>query len=710
MGTARARVVAVCAAAACVAGGLAGTVTASAGDPRPTVAPAGGSVPADLPENMPPAAYRAEPALPVAKGWPAVDAFPRTSGTGRLTDGAFYWTDFLYDDHGAIGGRNTQTVEVGSPSNGSYTYPDGPAHDNGADVFRAAVALRGDATYWRVDWNTLADPAVPRAVWSMTEAAGAQSWQLEVTAAGAELLPFVGNGSGGRLPGRPRALPVAVDRAARSFVVRIPQTVLKPSGTWRLGLAAGLASGAPQGSLPGQLPYFNLAFRGYDEEPATGYNFWNDNGQATALTAGDLWAFTKPVRWNDLAKRVTTPELQPKGWTSRWYVSSVELGHGRVTDPGSISDYQPNYLGRVQPYSVYVPQSYDGRRAAPLTWLLHSLTQNHNQYASTTPKLTEQACEQRRSICVTTLGRGPDGFYYGTAQLDFWEVWNRVAAGYRLDPERTVIAGYSMGGYGTNQIATYHPDLFAKAVVLAGASGAVAPLANLREVPMYLSGGAADELVPVTRVREQAEALSRLGYRYRWLVHATDHVAYELQDGFSDAAAWMGDARRERHPQRVTFTWTPRDVAPARGLPATTQLLAVTERPDLGVTTTGAYWVRGVAARDRSKDATISAVSGARGERAVAATRTTGLDLPGDPGPAYVQELTWETRTAQPQGTVLALELTNVRALTLRLRDAGFATGQRGVLDVRSDGPVTITVGSRVVRLAGGHSRVPFIG
>src|SRR5439155_3122621 len=125
----------------------------------------------------------------------------------------------------------------------------------------------------------------------------------------------------------------------------------------------------------------------------------------------------------------------------------------RRTDTNAVYDGKASYLNRVQPFAVYVPKTYDATHPAPLTFLLHSLTQNHNQYAATTPKLTQQACEQRHSICVTTLGRGPSGSFHNEAEIDFWEVWNRVAAAYAIDRERTVTAGYSMGGIGSNYLA-----------------------------------------------------------------------------------------------------------------------------------------------------------------------------------------------------------------------------------------------------------------
>ena len=56
-----------------------------------------------MPEGVPPAALRPEPQLPAPVDWPFGEHFPRTCGTGRLAAGALFWTDFIYDDHGASG-------------------------------------------------------------------------------------------------------------------------------------------------------------------------------------------------------------------------------------------------------------------------------------------------------------------------------------------------------------------------------------------------------------------------------------------------------------------------------------------------------------------------------------------------------------------------------------------------------------------------------
>jgi poly(3-hydroxybutyrate) depolymerase len=683
------------------------------------------SHPSDLPADAPPALYRSEPKLPAANGWPGSNsAFSRTSGTGRLADGGLYWTDWLYDDHGTTtASPGGIAVTAGSPSFGTYIYPSGAAHANGADIFRAAVLDRPRATYWRVDWNTLASAAVPIAEWTFDRddnaATGASSWPaaagvhspgvdtaLTMSSHGARLIAI----ASGKVLAK---LPVSVDLAAQSFVTRIPKTLMRPKGTWRIRLAAGLSDAAGVGfarpplALPGQPAVYNVTFRRADQEPNL-YSYWRDQTQTLALASGNVTRFSHLVRWRDLAHHAHTAPPQPAGWSDRWYVSAAKLGDGLLTAASTIEDSEPNYLGRVQPYAVYLPEGRQPKSGWPLTFLLHSLTQNHNQYAATTPKFSKLACEDRHSICVTTLGRGPDGDYFDYAELDFWQVWHAVAASFSLDPECTVLSGYSMGGLGTNQLAMAHPDLFARAVTLAGAVGGVPALPNLRWVPVYLAGGVTDELVPITIERAEANGLAALGYRYRWVVYPeVDHVVFELADAFADAAHYMGDARRVRNPGEFTFTWMPANGGGLSGNPITGGGMSWTQMPRYGVGTTGDYWLRHLHARSTKTAATVQAKSGMRPDRTVVTHSGHGIAVDG-PGPGIASELTWSRGKRPASRAVVSLVLVNVRSLDVLLHDAGFHAGQHGTLQVRTDGSTVVHVGGRTVHLAKGHAIVRF--
>jgi poly(3-hydroxybutyrate) depolymerase len=714
----------------CTVVAMAGAVVGAVPAVAAVAAPAHGhGVHRNLPGDGPRALYRHEPQLPKAAGWPGPDdAFSRTSGTGRLADGGLFWTDYLYDDHGTTtASTGGLSVTAGSPSFGTYTYPDGPASGNGADIFRAAVLRRAHASYWRVDWNTLLSARVPIAEWTFDRddnaATGGSAWPagagahspgidtaLVMSSRGAQVI--------GVTTGKVRkTLPVTVDRAAHSFVVRVPDAVLRPHGTWRIRLAAGLADGAGTGfapaadAVPGQTAIYNVTFRTpAQEKPAD--NFWDDEAQTSALASGNVTPFSKRLQWSALANRRRTPQPLVRGWSDRWYVSDVALGSGIITSAESIADGDPNYLGRVQPYAVYVPKSYSQKRPAPLTFLLHSLTQNHNQYAATTPHFTALACEDRHSICATTLGRGPDGNYFDTAELDFWQVWHSLAATYRLDPNRTVLCGYSMGGIGTNQLTMAHPDLFARGVTLAGAVGDVASLRNLRWVPMYLAGGAEDELVPITVERAEATALQSLGDRFRWLLYPViDHVAYELADSFADAARFMGHARRAVDPGRFDFTWMPHNGAQGFSARAATGGgISWTQLPKLGVGTTGDYWLRHLVARDRkASSARLRAFSGERPVRAVRTHVSSHVEVTSGPEPGYATTLRWTRGGPSHRSPVIRLHLANVRALQVLLGAAGFRPGMSGRLRVVTDGPTTLHLGTHTVHVGKGSHVVRFV-
>ena len=93
--------------------------------------------------------------------------------------------------------------------------------------------------------------------------------------------------------------------------------------------------------------------------------------------------FSLAVPWDELADRITTEEPVVTGTSTRWYVSSVELGQG-VAETDILST-EPQFLGRVQPYSVCLPSTYAPGRKLPLTLLLHSLALGQNQFAAIEP-------------------------------------------------------------------------------------------------------------------------------------------------------------------------------------------------------------------------------------------------------------------------------------------------------------------------------------
>ena len=147
---------------------------------------------------------------------------------------------------------------------GDFTYASPDAGANGADAFRAAIAGDATHTYWRVDWNTLIDPAVPVATWAFDTdadtATGTASWPADagVASPGADTAMIVSSRGAWLVDAATRArtdltasgATVTVDETARSFVVAVPRTVMPADDTWTVRLAAGVANASGDGSRP----------------------------------------------------------------------------------------------------------------------------------------------------------------------------------------------------------------------------------------------------------------------------------------------------------------------------------------------------------------------------------------------------------------------------------------------------------------------------
>ena len=712
-----------------------------------------------LPTGVPPAAETPEPSLPAPSSseWPFSNDFSHTSGTGLLSGGASLWTDFVYDDHGPLGSpvgiADNAKISSLAEVHGGFEYPEGPADKDGADIFTAAVGYTPEATYWRVDWNSLADADVPIAEWAISTGqaspASGEEWPanaklksagiqyaLVVSAQHAQLLEVA---SGKPVPGA--ELHTEVNMAARSFIVRIPTSVLAVSGSWKVRLGAGLANpegtefatvGPEDGGIPEGTNVYNVTFRSYQQEkpvvcPSEALpdssainsavegelggesgeqnhvpviecsNYWMESDQANTLATGNVSKYSLTLDWSQLAAKTSTPEPKPTGYTNRWYVSPLQLGEGVVAAEGTNTYTGPTYLGRVQPYAVYVPTTYNPKKPAPLTWILHSLGVNLNQYGGLAPSQIQEECQDRNSICATTEGFSDGQWYYEAAQVDFWDVWHQLASDYDLNPDATVMSGYSMGGFASYKLALEYPDLFAQSMPLEGpvvcgtrivegvetaagsggeceSDGKTAPLiVNGKWIPYVMTYGALDELVPFTGGLEQVEDFNKLGYRYYALLYpAEDHLVFASQNDFAPATSQLGDRERVQDPGSFTFTWYPELDSSA-----------------LGIGPSGDYWVSGLQARNSGPGvlATVTASSAAIREPQETVEHHTGTA--DGPTPAVTDSLTWKAGATPAARQALTLQLTNVAAASVETAKAGLKCA---TITAASDGPSALTL------------------
>lgn len=155
---------------------------------------------------------------------------------------------------------------------------------------------------------------------------------------------------------------------------------------------------------------------------------------------------------------------------------------------------------------------------------------------------------------------GPDGFALRAIDA--------VRTRWPLDPDRVLLTGYSMGGYGTWNIGLRYHERFAAIAPLAGGISRLENLAprddrsrillnNVRHVPAFFVHGDQDNVVPTRFSRTIADDLRGLGLGERFTyeeVAGGKHVMMPFlrgNDVTDRLRTWLAGQVREAHPKAL---------------------------------------------------------------------------------------------------------------------------------------------------------------
>lgn len=679
-----------------------------------------------LPAGGPPLLHAQPPRAPELANRPPFRAAPLlVSGTDALRRGEYVYQDYLLDDRGAdtrpVGTLTdptreepTSTGDIAASATGDVRYPTAERYaGNAADIAELRVRPSRRALVFRVTLRTAvaADAAVVGIGIDADRSGGAPvAWPLGAGVSSPGLDHFVTAwGTGGELrtgDGEPVPLRVRMDLARNQMTIRVP---LAPgAATWRLVAGAGLwdrdagawlpvpagttpgeavgASGSPERAAPAVM---NLAFR-FDERVAKapdgtsttfpGQGIWWEDGQAKALAAGTSRRFAADVDFGALARGARRFVHPPGPLQARVLASGLRVHEGVRTE-------YPEVGSRLIPYLLYRPDATRGG-PAPLTFALHSFGGNYMQHAVFSPNQLVQFGDDRGSVVVTPSSRSLGGGYENESEADVFEVWRDVGRRVALDPARTAITGYSMGGFGAFRLASAYPDLFARAFTGVGPPGTGFE-ANVRWVPFLNWVAVGDELVTYPRALAAHARMEAAGLRSQLWSFGGEHFTIAIQDEWGAARDFLGDARAQRRPWHVSYGFDPADA-----------------RRDLGLARAGAYWVRGLRARDPEQPASVDARSLATGARdpqvvEVDGSRTglggypvTVLEGDGVPSPTLdIRGRAWEPAPREAGQQVVELTLANLRRA--RIGPRGARVPGRFELRVTSDGPATVAVRGR---------------
>jgi pimeloyl-ACP methyl ester carboxylesterase len=650
----------------------------------------------------------------LAAGTPAGAAEPDcmrpyswVAGATDLCRGAIVYGDFVGDDYGAdTGARWPESQRIGSlsPGAGDQSYPDG--QEATADLIRLTLRIAGGRLHVKGLLHALYErDSTVLAVAIDTdgrESTGGGKWgELEVASGGWDRIAYFRRGN------------VRTNTIAGSL--RLPK-----GRRWRIQAAVAIAESGQVMNVafrPDDYPGWAQDAAGAASDSSSG-SFFEDQ-QAEALAAGDISRFGYTVRVRDMRRGRTRRAKVKPGLHERVYTSAYTLpptgegmsyegvpGRGGAdNDPKLGFEQSFNFLGRYQPYGIYLPKR-DGPHGMQMVF--HGSGSNLSALIAQ-PGMQRVLGEQMNRILVTPEGRGTEGWGSDVSERDLLDVIADVTKTYRVDRRRIFAGGYSQGGYVTYRMASLHPDLFAGAIDWVGFTGdgangsptggpsytagaignGVDLIKNLLNVPTVMLYAGGDYLVHLWTARAMNDAFAATGNRYRFYMHPTaEHLTFAAADDWRKEAEYTQGLRLVRNPARVVFT-----TAPFLG------------SPRYGIRHDRAYWISGIRTRGpRTQYGTVDLTTSACGGRLPVLERAGGTG--GDPVPWTLDEQrAASTRRLEP-APELTGTLTNVSTLRIDARRACLV-GKPLEYDIETNGPVTIALsdGRSIVLPAGGVSR-----
>ena len=210
--------------------------------------------------------------------------------------------------------------------------------------------------------------------------------------------------------------------------------------------------------------------------------------------------------------------------------------------------YRSKADGSGQPFSLWIPKNYDPQRAYPLEINLHGAGGDH--------KVGLGASDGPDSFDARFLGRGPQTWYEGLAEVDILEAIDFIVGHWNIDRNRIHLHGASMGGAETFKLASRHPDLFASARPECG-GGLFLPIENILNLPMFSVHSDDDPLMSVGGSRAPLDRLARAGgLVVKAETTGLGHEAWGWREGVEKAREWALQQVRSETPRRVRYTAT----------------------------------------------------------------------------------------------------------------------------------------------------------
>jgi predicted esterase len=211
--------------------------------------------------------------------------------------------------------------------------------------------------------------------------------------------------------------------------------------------------------------------------------------------------------------------------------------------------YRSSFDGKLMPFRLYIPASYDRSKKQPMAVLLHGGGGDENTFFRGGSRQLKLA-EERGYILAGPNGRGPSSGYAkeNGAQQDVLDVMDLVQKNFSIDTARIYLAGHSMGSMGTWTIGLAFRDRFAAIAPIAGSRESPALNEALaspgHKIPIIIFAGGKDPLATAAACKAVAEKVKSLGYPVKYVEFPNDNHWTVVADSIPPMFDWFDEHRR----------------------------------------------------------------------------------------------------------------------------------------------------------------------
>ncbi len=239
---------------------------------------------------------------------------------------------------------------------------------------------------------------------------------------------------------------------------------------------------------------------------------------------------------NELGPRDDPFPLAAQLTELRKSVNDLEDGKNVFTRAGyMLAAFRSSIDSTLQPYSLYLPKNISFDKKYHLLVALHG--SGVDEYGTAVNVGKNYADDN--TIVVAPRGRGLSDFYTGKSEQDALDVINTAQKMFHID--KTILYGFSMGGYGCWRLSFLHPELFDGVIVASGVP--YNPRRNIpgndmrnytghsKKIPYLVFHGTADRSLDIAATDNFVQTLLDNGYRIDYhRIAGAGHGNYDITE------------------------------------------------------------------------------------------------------------------------------------------------------------------------------------